>query len=771
MDQATLNLVREVIVRTDKHLSLELPRGRNDFAVLLGVYLQLMRQGARYRHQFDSEDFGGVVAVIGRNTNLTERLRRIKIGRETLSECLGAQRVRADGRLTDLRGTIHDAGERTDWLLYLNSSLGWPAIPEVEVGVAVVDRASFRNPETLDRALAWCRAHHAGRIIVVGSLGDVPPASTDKGWVRWAWTPRLRTDMVPELGTSPACGPLSTNCLLTVLPRPLGVALYSAPELASLRRTCLSAIAAARKVEGPFPRAVADAVRLVNLLASLWGEVSTANVWAAADPRGVSAATLAAHLQRSHGEDLRDSWAVFRETHWPDLRRSALRMAELLTERNPRLDLLLSLLDWAEANRPGARVAVRAHSRSAARALEIDLVAARPSLADLIAGDGPDDARLRVLPYSDVGAWASAPTLEIHLGVPAPWRRNALLSAEVSEHIVAVERDEVPWLRRSMSAVGADLRAALTAAGETLKLDGVPVGHLPHDRVVFGPIRIDDRGDHGEDIETNAGAAGPDLADLFADYSAALVQIDGSDDTDAASGNAGRPVPAVPISLEPDGAVYWLPASAQAEVLTGARYSSISVSGLQPGMRLLIPRGEGRDGLYHRLLVSVNGEADVMAVDLILRRFRLAVWELYSRFGSWDSVARELAKSGSKVSTGATCSNWAHGNVIAPDDTADIRRVGRLAWADTLLVDRTWERIGVLAGRLRHLHQELGQLLSAALVEVASGNGGAHLKKLSDLCGGIDPTEILEEFEVRQIRAIGPSDDVPSGQLRRLPMS
>ncbi|MBO3084100.1 DISARM anti-phage system protein DrmE domain-containing protein [Cellulomonas fengjieae] len=763
LDQATINLVREVLTRTDKNLSLEMPRGRSDIAVFMGVYLHLMRQGARLRQQFDAEGFGGVVAVIGRNTNLTERLRLIKIGRYNLSEGLSAQRVRADGRLTDMHGKIHDPAERPDWILYLNTTLGWPALTGVKVGLAVIDRASFRNPETLEGALAWCKEHHAGRIIVIGSLGDPPPMPGDAGWLRWPWTPRLRTDMVPEVGAGRACGALSTNCLLTMLPRPLGVAIYSAPELASLRRTCLMSIAAARKVGGPLPRPVADAVRLVNLLGSLWGQVPTANVWAAADPRGVSAATLAAYLRRSRGEDLRDRWASFRETHWPDLRRAALQMTDLLTECNPRLDLLLGLLDWAEANRPGARVVVRAHSRPAARALEADLLEARPSLAGQMDDGDPAHAKLRVIPYSDTGPWASAPTLELHLGAPAPWRRGALLSGEATEHVVAVDRDEERWLHLSIGAVETDLRTALASAGADLALE-VPQVQQPRPTVVYGPVRIDDRGEHDE---APASVPGIDLTDLFEDFSLAVTQLTGPNTPDL----GGRPVSAVPVTLEPDGAVYWLPASAQVEVLAGTRYFSTPVHGLQPGMQLLIPRGESRGGLYQRLLQSVHSEADVMAVELILRRFRNAVDELHDRFGSWDAVARALNQRGSKITTGATCSNWARGTVIAPDDIEDIRRVGRLAWQDTLLVDRTWERIGALAVRLRGLHRALGQLLSAAIAEAVSGAGGTHLQRLSDLCGGVDPTEILEEFDVRQVRSIGPSNVVPSVELRRLTYS
>ena len=66
------------------------------------------------------------------------------------------------------------------------------------------------------------------------------------------------------------------------------------------------------------------------------------------------------------------------------------------------------------------------------------------------------------------------------------------------------------------------------------------------------------------------------------------------------------------------------------------------------------------------------------------------------------------------------------------------------------------------------MHQGLGRIASGAIGEVASGHAGENIRQLSDLCGGIDPTEILEEFEVRQIRSVGPTAAVPSSQLRRI---
>ena len=48
LDEATLNLVRRVVT-ANRDLSLEVPRGRQDLALLLGVYLQLVRRGSAHK--------------------------------------------------------------------------------------------------------------------------------------------------------------------------------------------------------------------------------------------------------------------------------------------------------------------------------------------------------------------------------------------------------------------------------------------------------------------------------------------------------------------------------------------------------------------------------------------------------------------------------------------------------------------------------------------------------------------------------------------------
>lgn len=768
LDEATLNLVRHAIVSTDKDLSLELPRGRQDFAVLLGVFVQLLRLGARMRHEFGAEAFDGPVVVVGHKINMTDRLRRIKIGTENLSEALRAQRVRADGNVIDLHGRVTVAKAWHDGLFYLNTSLGWPSLDGVGPGVVIVDRTSFSSSEALDRALAWSQAHAARRVVVVNNLGEPSLVTLDPHrWIRWSWTPGMRQGVRHELGSRPECGTLSMNALLAIPPQRIGVAEYQAPELTRLRRSCIRGITSARKAHLPFPKVISDTIQLVRILNGLWGSTKTANQHSVLDVRGASTVTLRRGIQERGDDDLRGPWSAFRDTAWPDLRRDALAFADLLEEFNPRFDVLCELLNWARDNRPGYRVIVRSHTRYEASALLAELSEARPDLDEELGDGNPMTARIAVAPYSLRLPWTAVPSIHLHPEVPAPWHRSALVSAESNEHVVAADADEKQWLQTVIGTADQEWASAADSAAARLHLDDLPRTHLRPARTVFGPVQVDRRGS-GDGL-SRAPMASADISELFTSYSGTTSEPGSGDDREPElRGLGARLVTARQFALQPGGELYWLPSDARVETLIGARYGSAQVTALTAGMSLLIPRGETRGELYARLLRAAYEDADVLALTALLDRFRAAMWTLHAQSGTWEDVARNLRHRGSSVQTGGTCQNWATGAVIAPDDIMDIRRVAWLTSNDNLILNRAWERLGTVAQQLRRMHRELGRIVSGAIGETASGCAGDNIRQLSDLCGGIDPTEILEEFEVRQIRTVGPTAAIPVSQLHRI---
>jgi hypothetical protein len=72
-----------------------------------------------------------------------------------------------------------------------------------------------------------------------------------------------------------------------------------------------------------------------------------------------------------------------------------------------------------------------------------------------------------------------------------------------------------------------------------------------------------------------------------------------------------------------------------------------------------------------------------------------------------------------------------------------------------------------MARQIRGLHVRLGHLLSTAMTE-AMGDGGPNLSALSKLLGGMDATELLDEFEIRVVHEVGPLEEIKSSQIGRL---
>lgn len=123
-----------------------------------------------------------------------------------------------------------------------------------------------------------------------------------------------------------------------------------------------------------------------------------------------------------------------------------------------------------------------------------------------------------------------------------------------------------------------------------------------------------------------------------------------------------------------------------------------------------------------------------------------------------------MRRAGSRV-THQAYRLWATGATMAPDDPRDIQRMGEAA-GDQLIVQQ-YRRIKAMARELQNLHGKLGRLLSAAMHEAFVGSG-PHLAQLAKLLDGVDPRELLDEFELRAIRSIGPASQVPMSDLWKM---
>src|SRR5947208_490751 len=87
VDLATLGLLRRTLQQPGLNLLLELPRGKHDVAILCGLFIRLALLVASRTESFVAPAVGPVV-VVGMNTMVHERLRRIRLGGVQLAEGL-----------------------------------------------------------------------------------------------------------------------------------------------------------------------------------------------------------------------------------------------------------------------------------------------------------------------------------------------------------------------------------------------------------------------------------------------------------------------------------------------------------------------------------------------------------------------------------------------------------------------------------------------------------------------------------------------------------
>ncbi|MEV4580274.1 hypothetical protein AB0K16_44220 [Nonomuraea jabiensis] len=691
------------------------------------------------------------------NTNVTDRLREIRIGRDRLSDALRVHRVRYDGKVADLRSKQVVAGALRQSLLYLNTRVGLPLIG-MRVGAVIVDRASL-SEESFARVLAWADDHLARRIVAIGDLGQEPPRdSPGHGWRHWPWTPELIQDVHETLGQRPPCGTLSTNVLLGSRATSIGVASYRADHLEPHLRSVLDGLATAKRVLGlgDFPRPVADAARLFSLLQGIWVPVRLQDAWAVNMGHGLTAAGLARSISSQELDARNGPWAMYRETAWPDLRRGLLESYRLLAEQNPKWDLLLDLIEWAYDARPGA-VVVRVRSRAAKLAVAEELAGALgiPS-TELVAGTGS----VSIHTYAERLEWNPNAGIALHPTVPTGRQLPTLFSGECAQQVVAAAPGEDDRLAQMVDIAQRRWFSASRSSAEHL---GMTLPNLSTNsrrvRRVYGPVDLSERIDGPKPPSRHAG---PGMAALLADVDEILMHVGRS----GVSRSQDR-VLARRVLTEPEGNLIWLRSDRPIDVIVGRRVAVASVDVLVPGAKILVNRGDSRDRLFGRLVNAAHQRADVAVFDALLQVFRSSVFTLHAELGSWPEVHRRLRSLGSSVSSPQTVSNWATGQVIAPEDPHDINRVGILAGETRLTSNKHWLRLARIAQQIRTMHSELGRTLVSAISESSRGIRGPATSRLEDLYGGIDVAEILEEFEMVVVRELGTEESVPRAMVER----
>jgi len=191
VDRATLSMVLGWLRNAREDLVVELPRGLTEFSTLIGVAAQLDRLDSERARK--PEPFNGPVIVIGRDTQVADRLARIRINGIALDQAFHAFWLRHDGHLATLAGIVEHRRARWDRaFVYLNTRVGWPVLPNsVRPGLVIIDKASMSDPELFERAITWAFRANTHRLVVLTALGDASATTSlsirNRSVLTWPW--------------------------------------------------------------------------------------------------------------------------------------------------------------------------------------------------------------------------------------------------------------------------------------------------------------------------------------------------------------------------------------------------------------------------------------------------------------------------------------------------------------------------------------------------------------------------------------------------------
>jgi hypothetical protein len=758
LDMAALSLVYQMLTRPDMNLALQLPRGDHDFAIFCGLFAQLTRILAKARPSAfpPGTAFAGPVIVIGMNTMVQDRLRKIRIANVSLADGLTACRVRSDGRVVDVDGRISRLRSDDERILYLNTRVGWPQLNQLSfVGLVVIDRTSFASHDILDRALAWAEAQKAQRILVLSDLGDDETVRTltlsKRMYVVWPWARPLIDELVYECGRGvDSHSALSTNPLLWQDAEGVKIAACHAPAVDELFRSAFASLIMAPRLDAQPPRPFVIARRLFFSLSRCVGTLGSFNEWAALDHRTSSMRSLRLDLEDSRSAAFVGRWSEFGATRWAGLRHDLLSLYDLIEAENPKLYGLAFTLEQLRSERD-CEIIVRVPSEVSGFALVSDLI-------DLGIEIDRESGAIRWATFGTRHPWASDSRIDLYPGWLPASRLAALWSGESSLRLNLCYPFEQDLLRRSLGRGHRAQTASLASAFSALALGSTPADwpELADVSLSFKPDARPPTGAEVIQLDVDSGLLVGEIAE--SEVEDGLV-LDGDERVD------GGEVFAQGIVLEPGNETWWIREGGDIEVLADDRHSWRRVSQLEEGDQVIVPRGEGREQLFARVVEATHNREDLRAFDVFFGRWRRACWKVYEDCDqNWGTVTSRMRQAGSTVGW-QTFRNWAEGRTIAPEDAEDIARIGRVA--GDRLVEHEARRLDAMARQIRGLHVRLGHLLSTAMAE-AMGDGGQNLSALSKLLGGMDATELLDEFEIRVVREVGPLEEIRSSQIGRL---
>jgi hypothetical protein len=764
IDLAAAVIARRVIERPA--VAFALPRGRTRTSFLIALDLSL----ARLR---------GSVALATLDLEVRNLARYLQDVGAAITEAVEVHRLGIGGTYVELRTGRRGKLDGGQHLLLLHSPHLRPQIERGVVSVSVLDAYSMR-PDGWEAVFAWNAADQRGQVWV-GELGNAAfeRFCNEKAipLVRFDW-PTIEA-LVRDDYTRCGTGPLSSYGLCQRAWYPPRFVLRPVADgevnelIAELEQHFASYHRKASKlrVKGlEEPDVVRSARRLFYFLARSVVPLSVYEPLALDVPRSFRPAKALKRVREARGSEFHGNWKKLL-TEWSAVRYGLSALYDRVKAEHPKFWDLYFLLEEERAREPHRHVVLRCATKMEARALEFALV-------DQGAVDASDftgflEVRwfgVRSGPLEYGPRWSNI--LTVLFEPPSPNHAGVYLTAEkgsVEALLYPVEcqrfrrRAEETTEHSAASVRNIEALAALGWPVESLAL--TPPPSSPEVEQVE-PFEIPGR---REPKTLELGNSVHRMQDHWEEY----LQLEHGDEPDSAEEDvctherkgdgeyeaAGRLVSARLVRFESCAYVYFR-VDGTVDVLFAERPLPQAVKAVRPGQTIIFMEGSERGSVLTELFEHFDDQYGPAKIyGELWRRALLAALE---KAGSETALAQMLKPS----VTDETVRNWRSGLVLAPQDEGHVDQIIDLSGEQ--VAQHNHRGIRRYIERVRGAHRMLGRIFNRAVVEQLWEPGGPEQRKLEEMLGGVDLTELFSSVELRTVAwAATESRDVPPSLLGR----
>lgn len=197
----------------------------------------------------------------------------------------------------------------------------------------------------------------------------------------------------------------------------------------------------------------------------------------------------------------------------------------------------------------------------------------------------------------------------------------------------------------------------------------------------------------------------------------------------------------------------WLPKGAKAQ-------SGYSAGDLSAGEELLLLDGEVRKDLLGKVLEVAGDVPELAAPAAWVDYWRDALRRAHDSFRSYEALRAELAQHGC-VRQAQTIRLWVIGEVIGPDDSEDVRRLGECLDDEPLIAN--YRQVAEAMRSLRSAHQRLGRRLGTLMRDVgaAAASGLIADDEIIDERTGLAASDFRDSIEILKIASVQAVGVVP----------